>query len=607
MVKVGLLPDTQGRESSVSIHPMDAVLQKFHARGVNIVIPVGDLTNHGSTSEFEQWTSTAEKYQRAGMEFLPLMGNHENSYAYTVEWIENMKDYIPDDSVHMTGAEYLNYYVVRENVLLIVMKYYHLPIAFQWVKDVVQDQKENVDHIVMASHDGLIGAKYGQTREMIVEGRKGDDLLLDQWDDIRAFFSKHDVIWAQGHEHMYQRSVIEAPIHLYADSWMISDGNYRLPQYTQIVSGNASYKGYEFRYGEREQVQSIIQQKMNTMKNGSTALDTNASMLTFKNSRVDYESWFTSHSVKNNDEGKKELENPAWKLMDRFSRTTNRCERIVYPNSIPETTRPVMIYNPSYRTNECYADDGSMARLLDGTNNTFNRVESTSRSLNWRSGFSRAESQMDLVRLAYQYLFQHHQPWTPNLNGNERLEPEEDEHEVKVPATTIDLKEHITLSWLPKTDNTVTDIIIVSGTEVHSGIFTGAWGEEKDIESEGGYENSQPDGSAKLPHSLPDGATKSWDIEKSESDTYVLEFKASKDIDPERVDLSYLDGQFWQAFTSSECVLERPYEEGLIEESNELGRKEACDGEPIVGYDNSEENRWWVVLNSDIEVALTKK
>ncbi|UWN48695.1 hypothetical protein ASALC70_00883 [Alcanivorax sp. ALC70] len=94
-VRIGLLPDTQGGGDNVSMHPMKAVLDKEQELGVDIVIPVGDLTDHGTTREFEQWTSVAESYRDAGIEFLPLMGNHEDSYAYSVEWIENMKHYIP--------------------------------------------------------------------------------------------------------------------------------------------------------------------------------------------------------------------------------------------------------------------------------------------------------------------------------------------------------------------------------------------------------------------------------------------------------------------------------------------------------------------------------
>lgn len=70
--------------SQINTQRQEAVLNKLHNEGVNIIIPVGDLTNHGTTFEFGQWTQVAEKYRDAGIEFLPLMGNHETSYTYFV-------------------------------------------------------------------------------------------------------------------------------------------------------------------------------------------------------------------------------------------------------------------------------------------------------------------------------------------------------------------------------------------------------------------------------------------------------------------------------------------------------------------------------------------
>lgn len=606
-LRIGLLPDTQGGGSEVSMHPMEAILKKFDELAVDLVIAVGDLTNHGTRHEFEQWSSVAKPYRDASMEFIPLMGNHERSYAYRVEWIDQMKAYIPADAVHMRGAEYLNYYVVRENVLIIALKYYHLPVAFQWVEKIIGEHQDQVDHMIIASHDGLIGAKYGQTRERIVEGTKGQDLLMNQHDAIRSLLARHDVIWVQGHEHMYQRSLIEAPIYGNTDSWTPAAGNYRMPVYTQIIAGNASYKGYEFRYGERELVQDIIQQKMNTMENGSEALDANASVLIIDNQRADYLSYVTSHTVTSNEDPLKELENPEWILMDRFSRTTNRCERIVYPNSIPEGTRPVMDYNSSYRTSACYAGDGSIARLLDGVNNTFNRVDTTPNSLGWRPGFSRAESQADLARLAYQYLFQDHRPWDPNLNRNPRLELGEDPYRVEIPATTIDLKEHITLSWSARTSQTLSDILIVSGTQVHSGLYSGAWGDMKDLEQDTGYEKSQPDGTAKQPHVLPSSAVKSWDAGAAVADRYVLQFESAEGLDPEQVIPGYFNGKSWQPLTRQDCLVSIPYEEGMLDGGLEENRGGHCAGEPIAGFDNQHGNRWWVVLDSDAEIALIER
>ncbi|MCG8436687.1 MAG: metallophosphoesterase [Pseudomonadales bacterium] len=605
-VKIGILPDTQGGGDNVAMHPMKAVLDKEQALGVNIVIPVGDLTDHGTTGEFEQWTSIAEGYREAGIEFLPLMGNHEDSYAYSVEWIENMKHYIPDDAVHMAGAQYLNYYVVRENVLIILLKYYNLPIAFQWIKDAVNTHRDEVEHIVIASHDGLIGAKYGETREMIVEGTTGDDLLLNQWDDIRAFFARNDIIWVQGHEHMYQRSVITAPIYVDPTSWTEEEGNYRIPQYTQIASGNASYKGYEFRYGERELVQRIIQQKMNTMSNGSTAYDANASVLTFSGPRVDYESWFTEHTIKSNEDGVKELAEPDWKLLDRFSRTTNRCERVVYPNSIPEGTRPVMYLDSQYISNDCQGEDGSIARMVAGTNNTFNRLESRTRDMELTPGFSRAQSVEDLMRLSYQFLFQYNQPWTPNLNAENRVVPNGgDSNVLDIPETTMDLKEDVAMSWLASDGSTLSDILIISGTQNQTGTYSSAYGAVKDIEADAGLPGSQPDGSAKTAHSLPDSASKDWDLATAISDRYALTFDASDNLDTASATLGIMTSAGWEAVTPEGCVVEQPFDSSFL--STPPVRESLCDGSPLVGFDSDHGQRWWAVLEQDAELALISR
>jgi len=285
---IGLLPDTQGGsdaqgQAHVAMHPMRAVLAHQANEGVDMVIAVGDLTDKGSSIEWAEWTSVADTYRDQGIEFMPVMGNHEMNYAYNTEWIATMRNYIPDDAVHMPGYEWVNYYVVRDNVLVIGLAYYNLPLAISWIKDVVADTADRVDHIVVASHDGLIGAKYGQTREQIVEGTKGDDWVFSVQKDIREFFSEHDVIYVQGHEHQYQRSLVSATTMqttLPASSTP-SGGNYQIGAYTQIMAGNASYKGYEFRYGERELVQAIVAQKNATFieGNGSDHFDVNSALL----------------------------------------------------------------------------------------------------------------------------------------------------------------------------------------------------------------------------------------------------------------------------------------------------------------------------------------
>ncbi|MEQ8751286.1 MAG: metallophosphoesterase, partial [Amphiplicatus sp.] len=244
---IGLLPDTQGGsdamgQAHVAMHPMDEVLKHQAEKGVDMVLALGDLTDNGSDIEFAEWVSVAEKYAAEGIEFLPIMGNHETSYAYTQNWIANMKNFIPEDAVHMPGYEWVNYYVIRENVLIIGLAYYNLLISFEWIKATVNELEGEVDHIVVASHDGLIGAKYGQTLEQIVDGTKDDDWVFYKQEAIRKFFAAHDVIYVQGHEHQYQRSLVSAKpmLQTLPSSSTPTGGNYRMDVYTQIMSGNAS-------------------------------------------------------------------------------------------------------------------------------------------------------------------------------------------------------------------------------------------------------------------------------------------------------------------------------------------------------------------------------
>ena len=603
--KIGLLPDTQGGtdaqgQAHVSIYPMREVLAHQASAGVDMVIAVGDLTDKGSDIEFAEWRSVADAYAEQGIEFMPLMGNHETSYAYTYNWIENMKNFIPEDAVHMPDYEWINYYVVRENVAVFALAYYNLPVAFSWIKETVESL-EGIEHIVVASHDGLIGAKYGQTLEQIVDGTKDDDWVYSVQPQIREFFADKDVVYVQGHEHQYQRSLVSAKTTLetFPSSSTPTGGNYRMDTYTQIMSGNASYKGYEFRFGERELVQMIVSQKNATMENGSENFDVNSAMLTFTGPRLDYEAYYASHTATSNDADQDFT--AEWHLMDKFSRTKNRCESVIYPNSILSDTRPVLVFQTRYMTNECYADDGSYVNLVGGQNNTFNRTDTRTRDLGFTPGLTRAESMNDLLRLAYQWLYQVHENWSPNLNSPLRVVPDYDAEELLIPETTIDLKEHITLSWQTST-NTASDILIVSGTQNQTGIYQDDYGVLKDIEVDTGLGNSQTDGSAKQAVVLPITATKEWDISTAVSDAYAVQFTAAETYDAATVVLGVLTGDEWQPVAPSSCVVDSAWTDSYLTTPPTLDA--GCEDYPLTGYDSEFGNRWWVVLNRDAELAL---
>lgn len=604
--KIGLLPDTQGGSDStgqthVAIYPMQQLLAQQAANDVDMVLALGDLTDGGSEIEFAEWRSVAEQYQQQGIEFLPVMGNHESSYAYTYNWIKNMKDFIPKDAIHMEGYEWINYYVVRDNVLIFGLAYYNLPIAFEWIKSTIENMDDTIEHIVVASHDGLIGAKYGQTLEQIVDGTKDDDWVYGVQTSIRDLFAKHDVIYVQGHEHQYQRSLISAKntLETFPSSSTPTGGNYRLDTYTQIIAGNASYKGYEFRFGEREKVQMIIAQKNSTKSNGSTHYDVNSSILSFTGPLIDYKAYYAPHTATSNDEDQNF--EADWHLFDKFTRTTNRCGTVIYGTSVSEDTRPVLVLQPEYLTNECYGDDGSYVTLAGGENNTFNRTNTRTRDLGFTPGYTRAETLTDLARLAYQWLFQMHENWTPNLNSSERIVPDEAAGELLIPETTIDLKEHVTTSWLAA-NNTLSDIVIISGTQNQTGMYQSDYGSELDIEVDAGLAKSQTDGTAKQAVVLPATATKSWDITDAISDAYALEFTAPSSIDAEAAQLGIYQDDQWQAVSTPECVVDATWSKEFL--TTPPARADGCDAYPLVGYDSDVGNRWWVVLNKDAQLAL---
>lgn len=604
---IGLLPDTQGGsdasgQAHVALHPLREVLKHQSAAGADMVIALGDLTDEGSAVEWQEWTSVAKTYRDQGMEFLPVMGNHEMNYSYTHAWVKTMRDYIPEDAVHMPGYEWINYYVVRENVLIIGLAYYNLPIAIDWIEETLEKTAGQVDHVVVASHDGLIGAKYGLTREQIVEGTKDDDWVYGVADQIRALFSQHDVIYVQGHEHQYQRSLItkDTAQTTFPSGSTPSAGNYRMNAYTQIMAGNASYKGYEFRYGERELVQMIIAQKNATKSGGSTHFDVNSGLLHFDNDRVNYQGYFAEHTATSNNSD--QAFNADWQLHDQFTRTGNRCETVVYPNSIPDGTRSVMVFQPDYITDICLAEDGSVARLAGGVNNTFNRTDTRGRDMEYMPGFSRAETLTDLTRLAYQWMYQVHESWTPNLNGEQRIIPNTVDNVLDIPETTIDLKEHVTLSWTPATADTLSDILIVSGTQNQTGVYQGDYGETKDISTDTGLPGSTTDASsAKAPVALPATATRSWNISDAVADAYAIEFKGAENLTAVNAQLASLKANQWQALTTGNCVTAGRWLESYLQ--TPPVRAAECANQPLVGYD-ADDNTWWTVLNRDAEVAL---
>ena len=553
-LRVAVLPDTQGGGFNTSTEPMRALLEFYRAEGVDVVLVVGDLSENGTPAEYAQWRGVAEDF-KDDFVMLPLQGNHDIKGA-DQDWFDNVIDLIPANAEHMPGHEYRNYAWVRDNVLIISISYGRMPFAYEFVRDTIAKHRDQVDHVIVATHNTMAGGRYGYIREMAVEAYDSsvaDQQFLQVHDDYRQLFADNDVIYIAGHEHAYLRSVING---------------YIGGRYTEIVAGNASYKGYDSRFGESEQIQNVVMAKYNDPGATGTT-DVNATILEFQGSKVDYRSYFESHTITRNEDGMKELASPDWKLIDRFARTTDRCEKIVFPSSIPANNQLNMTHDKRYRTSTCESPNGFQARLIDGDNNIFNRYESRTRTTSVTPGVSTAANNTALAARYYRWLHVTHNSWSPNLNNNQRVQlinPGTASEAVQIRETTIDLKKHVTLSWLPADEQVLSDRLIVSGIQGQDGTYSSARGVAKSIETDLGLPGSRGDGSEnpKQPVLLPAGrVNQNWVLDDDErGDDYVLQFNVPAGLALSEVTLGRWDSaqQRWVAVVANDCLSSLSYD-----------------------------------------------
>ena len=556
-LKVGVIPDTQGGAQNSSIMPMRALMEFYREEGVELLLLVGDMSEEATPAEYAQWRSVVDDY-RDDFVMLPVQGNHDIK-GTDQDWYDNVSDLIPADAIQMPGQRDKNYALVRGNVLIVSLSYGQLPFTYDFTREMIETYRDQVDHIIVSTHNTMVGSRYGNIRERVVEAydtSEGDQQFLLVHNDYRQLFAENDVIYVAGHEHQYLRSLIKG---------------YYGGHYTELVSGSASYKGYDSRYGESELIQDMVMVKVNDGSSGT--LDVNASILTFTGDLVDYRSYYEAHTITRNEDGMRELARPDWKLIDRFTRTAERYDKIVYPSSIPASNQLNMTHDKSYRTSSCASDNGFSARILDGENTIFNRYETRTRTTNFEPGVSTAKSNAGLAARYFRYLHVPHASYSPNLNNSQRVrlinEGTADE-EVEIRETTIDLKKQVSLSWVAAHDGAKSDVLIVSGVQGQDGTFSSARGLMKNIQTDVGLAGSFGDGSekAKQPVALPAGRVNSnWILDDDErGDDYVLQFNLPSDADTDSLSLARWNpaAESWQPVVGSECISSASYDASYL-------------------------------------------
>ena len=661
--RIGILTDTQGGGDAVAVNQMEAILDLYRDNGVNIVIAVGDLTNSNTEHEYEQWKELASQYSHQ-ITFLPLMGNHDRKPGDNYTWKRIMEEFIPKDNInHMPGRQYQTYAYSHENVLMVQISDQDMPYAFDWAEQVIANKTDDIDHVFVSSHSPFVGPyRGGVMMERVVarwnDQRENDMYTRDQ-EKWRKLFTDNDVIFVSGHDHQYSRSVIwdngAGPDTQSFNTEPSAEPNHRF--FHHIVTGNASEKGYYNRVGEFERIQSMVMYKTRYVSPKIPDLDdraewdqemidrdsvatgdlmVNASWFDINGKEIQYSAFYDTFTQSSD-----LLTSADWKLFDRFVRTPQRCDKVVYPTSVPFSATYYSAVDTNYRTVNCYSENGHRARLIDGNNQVFNRVDQALEGALWM-GWTDADAMArmwDIMLTKPSIRSSQSGPdgkpsdrdfvvdGRSGLNYNHAKRFEIDEGRMRWYPATYDMKKLVSLSWLEADKSTESDILIVSGIQSQTGTYTNAFGAEKDITTEPGWpgtsaEDIEADGDHKNLNAIEkqplayDGLlaekspnrlneSRSWILDDSvRADDFVLEMAVPEGLDADKLTLAIDVNGEWKPLVDDHCISQEAYNNEFLTEQPEDIAGLGCDEQWTVGQSN---NAFWAKVDQDGRFALIKK
>ncbi|MBY5992574.1 metallophosphoesterase family protein [Ferrimonas balearica] len=664
-LKIGVLTDTQGGGDAVALPQMEAILDLYREQGIQYVIAVGDLTNSNTEHEYEAWREMAHRYSDA-ITFLPLMGNHDRKPGDNYTWKRVMQEFIPEDAVHMPGRHFQTYAYTSGNALMIQISDQDKPYAYSWVEEMIEGRDSAIEHVFVSTHSPFVGPYRGGIVYENVVARWGNQLENDlvtadlvKW---RNLLSQNDVIYLSGHDHQYSRSVIwdnGAGNGTFTDEEASESGDRDLRFFTQIVTGNASDKSYYNRIGEFEKIQDMVMYRTTTPngRDGGSSSDRwteqenardlqgpgvtqiNASwfeitgpVLSFQ---AYYDDWVNPEDV---------LDGGAdWRLFDRFTRTPQRCDKVVHPDSLPEASRYYSVADAQYRTVRCLSDNGDVARLMDGTNRLFNRVDQALYGADWISSSIANLEYIDRLNT----LMKVRSSLGNNTIGSDRNYQVDGRYAInyghpkgyEVTALgafrwhphTYDMKKLVSLSWAPATAETLSDVLIVSGIQGQSGLYANPFGRMLDIALDEGRPGTgivdNPSDrrnldvqnkpalnyvellDAKSPYRLDerDNWTLNADLRHGalRADDYVLEFRLPAGVNADEVTLAHFDGEQWVPLVSNqECISTAAYDARYLTQAPNDLTGEACDPNLTVGL---HDGHFWAKLDFEGQFAIVRR
>lgn len=580
-LRFAVIPDTQGAKYSDGIthEPtiiLDAITKELANREVDFVLNVGDITDKRTNVEYSEWVSSMSALLDEGISVYPVRGNHEvvdgkdwngwrkDGEAHVGEHYDagaalwrHYTDPLLETVTKMPGDNNLSYYFINENSLFIGLDLYDSDInenmyrgawlhLYNWIEDVIESNKDEVDHIFVFAHEPFTTRKRPHAVESEeyyslmdpIEGKMSySDIsqlgLLSLQDrsetglmnNLLSLFAKNRVHYISGHDHQYIRSLIHT-----------EENNSKSDYFYQTIAGNASFKSYTNNYGVYDPLETGLAQD-------NYGGDINAaSFLIYEiaGKQVTMEYWVAEHTLTvENQEDNLTWENPKWVLGDKVTYTSDAKQYVVAPRE------------NYWGVSEQPADEnyiGTSVAILEGYNQIFNIYET---------------------------------------KGENLTLPKEDK-----------MSELISFSWFYDQDETtLSDIVLIDGMHQQSGIRVNAKGEVMDDQTH-------------IPASIANvDATKAYS-RADNADTYVLSLSVPKDIDITTTTIGYFDEstQSWVDALETKKFVPTAYSDdfmtGEVPDGTDVDK--AIDAYNLWGY-NHQTHTIWAMMQTDGYFSIIQK
>ncbi|MDR9829395.1 metallophosphoesterase, partial [Vibrio sp. FNV 38] len=580
VVKVGIVPDTQGSGDNNSWILQDGLMNFYLDQNVDLVLAVGDLTNSNTQLEYDNWLRIMSKYvDESDLTILPVRGNHESDSIFGdasggADIFKENVSFMTEGGEHLEGYEGLTYAHKYKNVLAISVDVYQhnnsedLSLknpwltSYPWIQELVEKYGDEVDHIFLSTHEPMFGRRrngyWSSIAQWPITGGR------DKLKEMMQFFADNNIIYVSGHDHQYSRSAIlvDEDRNVQTELQKLVPVQY----FDHMISGNASFKEYTTRYhaGSHSSNDSETLHERLISRHTMAGIETvglNASIFDIRGNLIDYSAYVAPHyytqAIQDEHEANEEWDafdyDIPFKQIDRYSKVKGAHSYILDSeyNNIAETG----LIHLTANADENYV--GTQAQLLNYINYTFNSYDTEG-----NSGIS-ARTMMNQDTL-------------------------------------------LTFSFLadPTNDETLTDVLMVSGTQQQDGVHLSASGVEIT-----GNEDRFDHQRISYDDEVMDGF-----IEDLKGDLYALGLIVPEGFEMDEVEPARYDdnsGQWIsQAYSAGALGHDRPFSDMYLKAGTYLPTE-------IAGLDDTERHKIngidtasrmiWFLSNQDGKFALVRK